>query len=118
MDSQLTGPLKIVERFGGLSYRFELLSNMRVHNVISVAHLERTTGPAFDPYLNYHRPPPATVSEREYEVEMVVCKWYVRGGRGWSTRCLIRWEGLRREHDTRRTDGDVINTIVVHAGNL
>ena len=50
---------------------------MRVHDVISVAYLERVTDPAVHPYLDYDRSPPLAVIiefEREYKLEKRIRK--------------------------------------------
>ena len=101
IDPQLVGPFRIIERIGRLAYRLELPDNMRIHDVISVAHLEPTTDPAADPYQRRRSPPPAVVvdGEDEYQVEKLVRKRRIRRGRGWSTQYLIRWRGYGPEHD-------------------
>ncbi len=50
LGQQLVGPFKVTERIGRLAYRLQLPDVMRIHDVISVAHLEPTTDPVDDPY--------------------------------------------------------------------
>lgn len=40
LSQQLAGPFRIVERVGSLAYRLQLPPNWRIHDVISVDHLE------------------------------------------------------------------------------
>lgn len=40
IEQQFAGPFKIIERVGQLAYRLELPPAMKVHPVISIAHLE------------------------------------------------------------------------------
>ena len=109
---QLVGPFKVIERIGRLAYRLELPGNMRIHNVISVAHLEPATDPSEDPYHRHHSPPPAVTidGEDEYVIDKLVRKRRVRKGRGWSVQYLIRWKGYGPEHDTWQPERDVADT--------
>ena len=87
LGQQLIGPFLIVERIGRLAYRLRLSSMMKIHDVISVAHLEPATDAAKDPYQRRRPPMPAVVidGEEEYQVEKLLQKRRIRRGRGWST---------------------------------
>lgn len=90
---QLVGPLRLIERIGRLAYRLELPTNMRIHDVVSVAHLEPATDPKLDPYKRNRSPPPSVVTidgEAEYEIDKLVRKRRIRKGKGWSIQYLIR----------------------------
>ena len=50
LSNQQTGPFKIIKKVGSLAYKLELPRTMRIHPVISVAHLEPCPDPAKDPY--------------------------------------------------------------------
>ena len=50
MGPQTIRPFPVLGRIGRLAYRLQLPPMMRIHNVISVAHLEPATDPAEDPY--------------------------------------------------------------------
>lgn len=81
---QLIGSFKVLERIGRLAYRLELSFNMKIHDVISVAHLEPATDPAEDLYRRRRLPAPVVVveGEEEYEVEKLLRKRSTRRGRG------------------------------------
>ena len=98
---QLVGPFRVLERIGRLAYRLELPDTMRIHNVISVAHLEPATDPEADPYRRRRLPAPAVVVDgyEEFEIEKLLQKRRIRRGRGWSTQYLVRWLGYGPEYD-------------------
>ena len=90
---------------------------MRIHPIISVAHLEPSTDPALDLYYRHRLPPPTVIveGEIEYEINKLVRKRKIRRGRGrtWSTEYLIRWKGYRPEHDIWQPERDVADTIAL-----
>lgn len=98
---QLVGPFKILERIGRLAYKLELPANMRIHDVVSIAHLEPATDPAEDPYRRRRLSAPAVVvdGEEEYEIEKLLRKRSIRRGRGICTQYLVRWLGYGPEAD-------------------
>ena len=105
IDQQFVGPFKILQRVGRLAYRLELPKNMRIHNVISVAHLERATPPGDDPYQRprpqmEHPLPVLVEGQPEYEIEKLLRRRRVRKGHGYSTEYLVRWLGWGPEADT------------------
>ena len=97
---QAVGPFKVLERIGTLAYRLELPPNLRVHPVISIAHLEPATDPTEDPY---QRRPPAVPfmvdGLNEWKIERLLQKRRIRCGHGWSTQYLVRWVNSGPEHD-------------------
>ena len=100
----MVGPFKVLKRVGRLAYQLELPANMRIHDVISIAHLEPATDPAEDPYQR-RRPPALAViveGEEEYKVERLIRKRSIRRGRGgrWITQYLVRWLTYSPESDT------------------
>ena len=100
---QFIGPFKVIERIGRLAYRLQLPSNMRVHNVVSVAHLEPTTDPASDPYERrpLHPPTQAIVVDDDKEIDRLLRKRVRRIGRSKTklAEYLVRWIGHGPEHD-------------------
>ena len=72
---------------------------MRVHDVISMAHLEPATDPQDDPYGRRRPLSPPVIVDGEEEVEKLLQKRRIRRGQGWSTQYLVRWLGYGAEHD-------------------
>ena len=108
---QFVGPFRVLKRVGNLAYQLELPANMRIHNVISIAHLEPATDPAEDPYHRRRLPAPALVveGEEEYEVEKLIKKRSIRRGRGgWVTQYLVRWLTYGAESDTWESEHELL----------
>lgn len=110
---QFVGPFKIVKRIERLTYQLELPANMKIHNVIFIAHLEPATDPTKNPYQR-RRPPALAViveGEEEYEVEKLIKKRSIRrGGRNgkWVTQYLVRWLTYGPESDTWETEQELL----------
>lgn len=83
---------------------------MRIHNVVSIAHLEPATDPAEDPYRRRRLPAPAVVvdGEEEYEIEKLLRKRSIRRGRGICTQYLVRWLGYGPEADTWELERELL----------
>jgi len=101
LGQQFAGPLKVLDRVGKLAYRLELPPSWRIHDVISVAHLE----PAHtnDPYRRPRPEEPEGVivdGEKEWEVEKLLSKRTYRRGRGMTTEYLARWLEYGPEFDS------------------
>lgn len=62
---QLAGPFRVIKQVGCLAYRLELPEVIRIHNIISIAHLEPATDPTQDPYDRIRPPPEAVVIDGE-----------------------------------------------------
>lgn len=58
---QFVGPFRVTERIRRLAYRLDLSPTMRIHDVISVAHLEPATDPEADLYRRRRDPAPVVV---------------------------------------------------------
>lgn len=83
-------PFQIIEKVGPLAYCIELPLKWKIHNVISVAHLEQAHRPPSSFHTN--NPPPIPVEGTEqYEVEKIV-KQEDRQGKKWM---LIKWKGYK-----------------------
>ena len=99
---QFVRPFKVLERIGKLAYRIQLPPNIRIHNVISVAHLEPTTNPASDLYQRrLPQLPLPMVVDNDKSIERLLHKRSRRIGRskGKLIEYLVRWSGRGPEHD-------------------
>ena len=77
IQQQFVGPFQILERIGRLAYRLELPGTMKIHPVISIAHLEPATKPEEDlfkrPRPQLEHPLPVVVDgEQEFVVERLL----------------------------------------------
>ena len=70
LGPQLIESFPVIERIGRLAYRLRLSSMMRIHDLISVAHLEPATDSAEDPYRRRRLLMPAVIIEGEDEIEI------------------------------------------------
>ena len=115
LGPQMIGPFKILQRIGRLAYKLELPGHMRIHDVVSIAHLEPATDPTEDPYQRRPVPPPPVVvdGDQEFVIEKLVNKRRLRRGRGWSTQYLIRWQGYGPEEDTWQPEWTVADTTAL-----
>ncbi|KAI0997351.1 hypothetical protein K3495_g10832 [Podosphaera aphanis] len=101
IQRQFVGPFQVAERIGRLAYRLKLPESWKIHDVISIAHLEPQAPPEEDPYKRTHPPGPpvAIAGVEEHEIEKLIAKRKIRKGRGWSIQYLVRWEGYGPESD-------------------
>ena len=85
IGSQLIRSFKILERIERLAYRMELPVNMKIHNVISIAHLESAIDPAENPYRKRRLLTSAVIvdDEEEYEIEKLLKKRIIKREREW-----------------------------------
>ncbi len=87
------GPLRVKERVGRLAYRLELSASWKIHDLVSIAHLEPAFTAKSDPY---HRPrpdhPDAVISgpEPKWEIDRLLQKRRHRKGRDYATEYLVR----------------------------
>ena len=104
IQQQFVGPFRILERIGRLAYRLELPGIMRIHPVVSVAHLQPATKLEEDPFQRprpqlQHPLPVIVDGEQEFVIERLLRRRKIRRGRGFSTEYLVRWAGYRPEDD-------------------
>ena len=76
---QFAGPFKIIERIGKLAYRLDFPNNMKIHDVISLAHFEPAIKFRYDPYRRYRPFTPAVVIDNQK----------------WSTQYFANWVKIR-----------------------
>lgn len=104
IEQQFAGPFRILERIGRLAYRIELPPAMKIHPVISVAHLEPCPDPAKDPFGR----PFAQNIILDPEPEKILNKRTLRRrGGGLMTEYLIRFTGRPVEYDQWMLDRNV-----------
>jgi chromodomain-containing protein len=113
IQPQFVGPFEIIERIGTLAYRLQLPPTWKIHNVISIAHLEPATAPNKDPYGRIQPPPPPVEveGEEEFEIERLLRKRTIRRGRGSQIQYLVRWKGYGPEHDQWYSEKDLGNAV-------
>lgn len=81
------GPFRIAEKIGKLAYRFHLPTAYQIHNVVSIAKLERVTNDVLN-----SRPPPIVTSiggDPVYEVESILAQ----GNVGKTLKYKDLWKG-------------------------
>ena len=112
-QQQYVGPFEILERVGRQAYRLKIPEHYKIHDVISVAHLEPSAPPDADPF---RRPRPEqsdsiyvegdTATSKSWEIERIIDKKITKGGR---VRYLIRWTGYGPEFDQWMTVKQLTN---------
>ena len=102
LGQQYVGSFRVIERVGRLAYRLELPAHWKVHDVISIGHLEPGHAPGTDPYNRPEPsdPPPIDAEQNRYEVEKILDKMVFARGKGKCTKYLIRWSGYGEKDDT------------------
>ena len=105
LSNQRAGPFQVLEKVGKLAYRLQLPAHWKIHQVISVAHLEPAPKGS-DPYQRTAKPSnPGPVAESDdewkpYAVEKLVGRRERRYGRGKPiTEYLVRWQGFGPQDD-------------------
>ena len=100
---QLIRPFEVLERIKNMAYRLKLPPHMRIHDVISITHLEPIPHTVTDRDL-YRRvaslPPPVIINgEEEYEIERITDKKTAKYGRGSRIEYRVRWKGYGAHDD-------------------
>lgn len=104
VSPQYAGPFRIKRQVGRLAYELELPSNMQIHPVINVSHLDPAPK-GNDPYNRSPQEPPPVFAEEgyestpEYEVEKLIGKRIKKIGKRRRTQYLVRWAGYGPEWD-------------------
>ena len=100
LDQQYTGPFKVLEKVGRLSYRLQLPEHWRIHDVFTIAQLEPAPAPGSDPYQRLPYDEPGPVEDTDvYEVERILDKRVIHKGRGFSTQYRVQWKGWGSQYD-------------------
>jgi hypothetical protein len=113
---QRVGPFRILETLSkGKAYRLELPSHYKIHDVISVVHLEPSPCPHNDPYA---RPVPNEGIEpayahadgtEEWEIHSLVKKRTIGRGNNKQVQYLARWKGYGPEYDQWLNESELDN---------
>ena len=92
LSTKKIGPYKILEKISRLAYKLELPKSMKIHPVISVAHLEQAR---MDPYEREIPPPEPIVVEGndQYVVERIIR----REKRGRADGYIVKWRGYQEQ---------------------
>jgi hypothetical protein len=96
LEQQFAGPFKVLERIGRLAYRLELPPSMKIHPVISIAHLEPAPIPHEDPFK---RPFSQTILNDPQPEKILRKRELKRRGGGMVVEYLVRFAGLSVEYD-------------------
>lgn len=110
LSQQRVGPFKVLERVGNLAYRILLPTTWKIHDVLSVAHLEPHTPDQFE---RVTVPVPEMVVghdgevEEEWEVEEIIRDRYNK--RRKRKEYYIKWKGFGPENNTWEPEENLIN---------
>jgi hypothetical protein len=100
LDDKMLGPFKVLEAVG-TSYRLQLLSTMRIHDVFSLLRKA-----ANDPLPGQTNEPPQPVvvdDEDEWEVDDILDSRLF--GRGKRLQYKVKWKGIDQDLDWYNADG-------------
>jgi hypothetical protein len=113
---QRIGPFRITEALSkGKAYRLELPDHYRIHDVISVAHLEPAPCPRSDPYTRAVPVEDATPAyahadgDHEWELDALVKKRTLGRGNSRQVQYLGRWRDHGPEWDSWINEHDLEN---------
>ena len=96
LQQQFAGPYQVLERVGRLAYRIQLPPTLRIHPVVSVAHLEPAPAPDKDPFERNF----GLVNPHERIPESILQKRILKRTHGSEeVEYLVRFQGLSAEHD-------------------
>jgi hypothetical protein len=116
LGPQGIGPFRITEALSkGKAYRLELPDHYRIHDVISVAHLEPAPCPRSDPYARAVPVEDATPAyahsdgEHEWELDALVKTRTLGRGNSQQVQYLGRWKGHGPEWDSWINENDLEN---------
>ena len=99
LSIQRTRPFRIIRKVGPLAYELDLPATMKIHPVVSLAHLE--PHPGKDPYERTHRSHPPAVEadiagnedDDTFEIERLIKHRDGGTGRQRHRSYLVRWKG-------------------------
>ena len=122
---QRMGPFKVIEKVGrGNALRLELPPHYKIHDVISIVHLEPAPPPGSDPFGRVENSHPEPVvgavddETAEWEIEKIIDSRVAprRKSRKKATKedqYRVRWKGYGEEHDSWEWKSDLDNALEV-----
>ena len=98
------GPFTTTEQIGAVTYRLDLPTTMKIHNMfhIDLLMLYKETEAYGQPFM---RPPPVIEGEEEYEVEAILDAR--QHGRGQKLQYLVHWKGYPNSNNSWVDHGDL-----------
>jgi hypothetical protein len=106
------GPFKILKKVGDLAYQLDIPSNWKIHNTISVVHLEPAKE---DSYARTTRPPPDIIhddegSHEEWEIEEILrSRWKDKKNKRFK-QYYVKWKGYGPEYNEWLDADDLKNS--------
>lgn len=109
---QYAGPFRVKRQVTPLAFELELPSRMKIHPVVSVAHLDPLKGD-YDPFDREPIPPQPVRMEDgrddSWEIESLIDRRDVKQGRKTIREYLVRWKGFGPEEDLWYSAEDLQN---------
>ena len=103
LKQQFIELFKVTEWIECLIYRLNLPSVWKIHNIISIAHLESVSANDLYNWAQSTNPSAVTVNSTEaenyYKIERLLQKWVSCWGCDHITEYLIHWKSYEPEHD-------------------
>ena len=107
LDWKRIGPYEIMEVINPWAYRIKLSSQLCIHDVQPISHLEKAAQDPL-PHQQHEPPPPVIVDgEEEYEVEWIDDSWLFRR----QLQYLVKWKGYDEQSWKPATNVDGLKAI-------
>ena len=104
---------KILERIEHLIYRLKLFINIKIYDVIFIAHLKSAIDSAEDPYRKRRLSTFIIIidGEKKYEIEKLLRKRIIKRDREWFVQYLIRWLKYDSEINTWKLKRELLRYV-------
>ena len=89
------GPFEIIKKVGTSSYKLDLPTSMKIHNIFHISLLELYEDNKFPSQIQTHPPPIEIDGEPEYELEEIIDSRLHRN----NLQYRAKWTGYSPEHD-------------------